>query len=159
MPPLGLAGAAVAADAPALPPAVVAGVKAAAAICTEVGGRPRTADAVKRADLTGDGKEDFVLAVDSIECEGAYSIYGDREKSFTVYTGDGKGGASEVYSGAAYGLRIEGGKLWLTLSGGDCGKPPAPDFASENFCDRPLAWNAATKKFGYAPLNTVRMIQ
>jgi hypothetical protein len=45
------------------------------------------------------------------------------------------------------------------VSGAQCGKPPAPDFARENFCDRALVWNAATKKFDYAPVSTVRMIQ
>ena len=39
------------------------------------------------------------------------------------------------------------------------GKPPAPDFARENFCDRAIAWNAKAKRFDYAPVSTVRMIE
>ena len=50
-------------------------------------------------------------------------------------------------------------KLWLGVSGAGCGKPPAPDFAHENFCDRSLVWNAKAKKLEYAPVSTVRMIQ
>jgi hypothetical protein len=50
-------------------------------------------------------------------------------------------------------------KLWLTVSGQQCGKKPAADFASENFCDRSILWNARTQKFEYAPVATVRMIQ
>jgi hypothetical protein len=50
-------------------------------------------------------------------------------------------------------------KLWLTVSGERCGKKPAKDFASEAFCDRPLAWNPSTKKFEYAPVASVRMIE
>ena len=149
---------ATAGDAP-LPREVGAGLKAAAGLCTEVGGTPRTRDAVKRTDLNGDGHTDFVLDVGSIQCDGAFGVYGDREKGVTVYVGDGKGGATEAFADAAYGLRLDGGKLWLTLAGGQCGRKPAPDFASESFCERPLAWNATTRKFSYAPVSAVRMIQ
>lgn len=148
---------------PALPATVAKAVKDAAAICTEVGGKANTSQAVKHADLNGDGAEDYVLDVGSINCEGAASVYGDREKGVLVYVGDGKGGATEAFNGVSYGARVEGAgaaaKLWLTVSGADCGKPPAKDFASENFCERPLAWNAKTRKFDFAPVSTVKMIQ
>lgn len=147
----------------ALPAAVAAAVKSVADVCTEVGGKPLTADAVKRADLNGDGKPDFVLDVGSVNCEGAASVYGDREKGVLVYVGDGAGGAKEAFNGSVYGARIEGAgpaaKLWLTVSGAQCGKKPAADFASESFCDRPLAWNAGKQSFDYAPVSAVRMIE
>ena len=99
----------------------------------------------------------------SINCENAASVYGDREKGVTVYAGDGAGGAVSAFSDVVFGVKIEGSgpaaKLWLTVSGGGCGKPPAADFASENFCDRALQWNAKTSKFDYAPVSTVRMIE
>lgn len=152
-----------AADTGALPATVAAAVKSVADVCTEFGGKPLTADAVERADLNGDGKEDFVLDVGSVHCEGAASIYGDREKGVLVYVGDGAGGAKEAFNGSTYGVRIEGAgpaaKLWLTVSGEQCGKKRAADFASESFCDRPLAWNAGKQSFDYAPVSTVRMIE
>jgi hypothetical protein len=151
------------AAAPALPATVAKAVKESAAICTEVGGKPVTSQAVKQVDLNGDGVEDYVLDVGSINCEGAASVFGDREKGVLVYVGDGKGGATEAFNGVAYGVRVEGAgaaaKLWLTVSGSGCGKPPARDFASENFCERALAWNAKTRKFDFAPVSTVKMIQ
>ena len=49
-------------------------------ICTEVGGKALTTDAIKRADLSGDGNEDYILDVGSVHCDGAASVYGDREK-------------------------------------------------------------------------------
>ena len=95
---------------------------------------------MKRADLNGDGKEDFVLDTGSVNCDGAASIYGDREKWVGVYVGDGKGGATSAFIDSVYGVTIEGtgsaARLWLTVSGEQCGKKPAKDFASENFCDR-----------------------
>jgi hypothetical protein len=151
------------AAAPPLPAVVAKAAKETAAICSEVGGKADTSNAVKRADLNGDGIEDYVLDVGAVNCDGAASIYGDREKGVIVYVGDGKGGATEAFNDMSYGMTIEGAgpaaKLWLTVSGQSCGKPPAKDFASENFCDRSLVWNAKTRKFDYAPVSTVKMIQ
>jgi hypothetical protein len=152
-----------AADTTSLPAAVAAGLKSIADTCTEVGGKPLTANAVERADLDGDGKEDFVLSVGSVDCEGAPGVYGDREKSVVVYVGDGAGGAKEAFSDSVYGARIEGtgsaAKLWLTVSAELCGRKRSANFATESFCDRPLAWNAGKQSFEYAPVSTVRMIE
>ena len=160
-------GIALAADAPIpapkLPATVATDLQTLADQCTEVGGKPLTGDAVKRADLNGDGREDFVIDAGSVNCDGAASIYGDREKWVGVYVGDGKGGAATAFIDSVYGVTIEGtgtaGRLWLTVSGEQCGKQPAKDFASENFCDRSLLWNPATRKFDYAPVATVLMIE
>jgi hypothetical protein len=148
---------------PKLPAAVAAEIKGAADICREVGGKPNTKAAVKLADLNGDGKIDYVVDVGSINCDGAASIYGDREKAVVVLVGDGKGGARNAFSDNVFGASIETkgaiAKLWLTVSGRQCGKKPARDFASENFCDRALQWNGKTAKFDYAPVTSIRMIQ
>jgi hypothetical protein len=90
-------------------------------------------------------------------------VYGDRDKSVTVYVGDGRGGTTMAWSDSAYGSRIEGtgtaARLWVGVSGANCGKPPAKDFASESFCDRPLAWNAGQRRFDYAPVSAAKMLQ
>jgi hypothetical protein len=146
-----------------LPAVVAAAVESVAKQCSEVGGTPRTADAVTRVDLNGDGREDFVLDLAAVSCDGAASIYGDRAKSVTVYAGDGHGGAVAAFEDSVFGAKLEGtggaAKLWLTVSGEQCGKKPARDFASEAFCERPLVWNATARKFEYAPVAAVRMIQ
>ena len=95
---LALIGAhAVFAAPPRLPGTVLQDLKATAAECTDAGGVAQTGNAVKRADLNADGKEDYVLDVGSIQCDGAASIYGDRDKSVTVYVGDGTGGARSAH--------------------------------------------------------------
>lgn len=151
-----------AASAP-LPAAVKKDLADIVSMCTDAGGKARTDQAVQRVDLTGDGKEDYVVDTNLVVCEGAASVYGDRAKGILVYVGDGTGGAKSVWSGSVYGSRIEGtgtsAKLWLGVSGGDCGKPPAANFASEVFCERPLAWNAKQGKFEFAPLSTVKILQ
>jgi hypothetical protein len=148
---------------PTLPAVVTADLKTIAAECVEVGGKALTDEAIKRADLNGDGKEDYVLDVGAIQCDGAASIYGDRSKKVTVYVGDGAGGAAVAFSDMSYGIRLEGTgartKLWLTVMGLECGKKPAVDFASEKFCERSLVWQGATKKFEFAPVSTVKMIE
>ena len=89
--------------------------------CTEVGGKALTTDAIKRADLSGDGNEDYILDVGSVHCDGAASVYGDREKGVMVFVGDGKGSAKQAFNDVAYGMKIEvsgpAAKLWLTVSG------------------------------------------
>ena len=145
------------------PAVVAAALKDLTSMCTEAGGKPVAADAVKRADLNADGKEDYILDVGSVGCEGFASLYGDREKGVTVYVGDGKGGAKQAFSDMTYGMTIDGTgpatKLWLTVSGAGCGKEPAADFASESFCDRPVVWNPKTQAFDYTPVSTVKMIE
>jgi len=146
-----------------LPTIVSASLKSLDDTCREVGGNPLNSDVIKRVDLNADGKDDFVVDVGSTNCEGAASVYGDREKGVAVYVGDGMGGATEAFSDSVYGATIEGtgpvAKLWLTVSAQRCGKKPAVDFATENFCDRALVWNAKTKQLQYAPVSTVRMLQ
>src|SRR5262245_32674313 len=72
-----------------LPATVTDAVGALAAECTGAEGKPHTEKAVERADLNGDGRDDFVLHAGWIACENAWSIYGDREKFVAVYAGDG----------------------------------------------------------------------
>ncbi len=145
-----------------LPTIVAASVKSLDDTCREVGGNPLNSDAVKRVDLNADGKEDFVVDVGSANCDGAASVYGDREKGIAVYIGDGISNATEAFSDLVYGATIEGADaavLWVTVSAQRCGRKPAADFATESFCDRALVWNAQTMKFQYSPVSTVRMLQ
>jgi len=151
--------AAVPSAAATLPAAVQKELKALEAVCTEVGGTPRSEKAVTEVDLTADGKVDWVVAVEGIDCEGAPSVYGDRAKGLTIFVADAAGGATQAFAASAYGVKVDGGKVWLTVSGQECGKPPAKDFASESFCDRPLAWNAAQQKLEWAPVSAVKMVQ
>jgi hypothetical protein len=153
----------VASAAATYPAPVANALKEDTTMCSEAGGKPDVSKAITRVDLNGDGIEDYVFDVRGITCEGAYSIYGDREMAVMVFTGDAKGGAKEAFSDAVFGMKLEGSgasaKLWLTVMGEACGRKPAKDFASENFCERAIVWTAASGKFVYAPVSTVKMIQ
>lgn len=146
-----------------LPPTVVEAVALLAEICTASDGKPRADDTVRRVDLNGDAVDDFVVYAGWMVCENAWSVFGDREKVLRVYAGDGRGAAPEVFVGSVYDAAIEttaaGAALWLGVSAESCGRPRAETFAEETFCDRAIVWNAATRRFDYAPLETIRLIQ
>jgi hypothetical protein len=146
-----------------LPATVVEAVAPLAEICTASGGKLRSDEAVRRVDLNGDAVDDFVLYAGWMVCEDAWSVYGDREKALTVYAGDGRGAAPEVFVDVVYDAAIEtaaaGAALWLSVSAEACGRPRAETFAEETFCDRAIVWNAATRRFDYAPLETIRLIE
>ncbi len=146
-----------------LPATVAAALASLAGQCTEVGGTPRTEDAVRRADLNGDSHQDFVLFAGWVNCENAVSIYGDRQKSLAVFAGDAGGGAAAAFGDWVFDAELEDTSgstvLWLTTMAEQCGRPPAASFASESFCSRAITWNGATQRFDYAPVSTVRMIE
>lgn len=146
-----------------LPVPVAAALAALAQQCSEVSGIPDTGGAVKRADLNGDAREDFVLYAGWIDCENAASIYGDREKGLGVFASDARGEVAEAFSDLVYDATIESAgsasELWLTTSAEGCGRPRAEVFAEESFCDRRVVWNPAAARFDWAPVSTVRMIE
>lgn len=150
-------------SAQAMPEPVTEGLQTLVSVCIAAGGKPITGETLQLADLNFDGRKDFVLDAGALHCDGAPGIYGDREKNVSVFIADDNGGADIAYRNSAYGARIEGAgattKLWLTVRGIECGRPPAPDFASETFCERPLTWNTATSTFALAPVEVMRPIQ
>lgn len=131
--------------------------------CRAADGTPRTDDVVKRSDLNGDSREDYVLFLGWLACDNAPSVFGDREKALMVFAGDGVGGARPAFGEQVYDARIEergnGRVLWLTTSGGECGRPPAQSFSDETFCERSVVWNPGGEQFEISPLNTARIIE
>jgi len=150
-------------SAQATPEPVTEALHTLAAVCTAAGGKPISGETLQLADLNFDGRKDFVLDAGALHCDGAPGIYGDREKDVSVFIADENGGADIAYRNSAYGARIEGDgaatTLWLTVRGIECGTPPAPDFASETFCERPLTWNTAANTLAMAPVEAMRPIQ
>ena len=146
-----------------LPQSVSDAVAALAAQCRAVDGIPQTDDTVRRGDFTKDGRDDFVLYAGWMACVNAASVFGDREKDVTVFTGDASGGASWAFGDSVYDVAIEDAdgklQLWFTVSAGQCGQPPAATFSEESFCDRALLWSASTSRFDYEPVSAARMLR
>ncbi len=158
-----LALGAAAAGRPQWPAAVAEELGSYLVTCRDAGGTPDSRQAVTALDLNGDGVSDYVIDVGQISCEGAWSIFGDREKPVSVFVGSATGDAMLAFSDSAYGSRVEQnratGKLWLTVAGGRCGLAPARDFASEGFCERALVWDGNLRRFNYADLSAARQIK
>ena len=130
--------------------------------CRAAGGTTRDSDAVKHADLSGDTREDYVLYRGWLVCDNAPSVFGDREKTVLVFVGDDAGKARLAFDEQAFDARIEergtARVLWLTLSAGECGRPPAPHFSNETFCERAVVWNASGH-FELSPVKAARIIK
>ena len=103
-----------------LPQSVSDAVAALAAQCRAVDGIPHTDDTVRCGDFTKDGRDDFVLYAGWMACGNAASVFGDREKDVTVFTGDASGGASWAFGDSVYDVAIEDAdgklQLWFTVS-------------------------------------------
>lgn len=69
---------------PILPAVVAKELEPLAEQCRGVGGKPTTERVVKRVDLNGDGRDNFVLDAGSIDCDGAPGIYGWPSKTWCM---------------------------------------------------------------------------
>ena len=162
------AAAAPAAGAPApLPAPVRAHLAALDADCRSYGGRPGPMPKlVQSADLTGDGLADYVIDLNTYNCDGAASAMGAGQSgaAMAVFVGGPGGSARNAYQSTTYGANLvtAGGKarLWIDTGGAECGQRGANiPFSAWKFCSRPLNWIPAKATFAYAPLSEAKMIQ
>lgn len=135
-------------------------------ICREAGGRPaKSPDIMKTADLTGDGIVDYVLQQGSFNCEGAASVMENGQSGSDVYIFVGGPGnvAAKAYLASVYSSEIQGqgprARLYVGVSGVQCGHRAAKSFAEQDFCLRPLNWVPARRMFVLAPISEKRPIQ
>ena len=148
-----------------LPPAVASYLGSLAADCYEVGGLPEKPRPwfMLLADLNGDGIEDWIIKDDGFVCDRAASLYGGSGGSqVTVFVGLPNGDARQAFGNGAYAMKLEQHgattTLWLAVGGRLCGQAHPRDMADARQCWRPIAWNAATGRFGFAPLSRIRIV-
>lgn len=156
---LGLVSAGAAAAQGRPPESVLSEVRDMDAMCRDVGGQPGDKEGLLRAaDLNGDGLSDWVLDQGLYVCNGAASLFGGSGgSSVMVWAGLPGGGASQPFGQAAFGAKIENGRVWLAVGGGFCGQNTAGLSRAEmTYCERPLAWDARTRKFDFAPVSQIR---
>lgn len=136
-------------------------VLALGATCRESGGKPgKSPGLIQQVDLTGDGLTDFVLDLNSYNCEGAASAMGAGQSGavISIYVGGAGNTARKVWEGLAFQAKVEHtaprARVWVAIQGRDCGQRNAAQasMADQIGCNRPLNWNAAKSTFAYAPL-------
>lgn len=157
------AGAAICAHAaaPAYPPAVMADLRDLAAQCREVTDKPgKPGTAVRRADINGDGRPDYLFFQGEYDCEGAASLlapgasYGVATK---LYLGQANGGVAKVWEDSTWGpqaVRIGMATAYIfDLAGSICGdrRGSRVSVAERLSCTLQLRPNARGK-WGLLPL-------
>ncbi len=107
------------------------------------------ASSLTTIDLNADGKPDYVLNMQALDCNQGPGLWGGSGggevdvfiSSGTHYT--------LAWQQMAFGAKVEGtpGALWVGLGGTFCGqKAPAESRALEENCDRQVVWNKKAKK-------------
>jgi hypothetical protein len=114
-------GAPAAAQTPEVIEAATAGNFAA---CREAGGTPSTtASYLTEIELNGDGAPDYIMNLDGLTCENAYSYFcGSAGCPVTVWL-SGPGGHVEAWSSYAQGIEIQGQTVIASLHGQFCTPP------------------------------------
>ena len=115
---------------------------------------------IQTADLNHDGLTDYVLDLNTYNCEGAASAMGAGQSgaAISIYIGGPGNTARKVWDGLAFQAKVQGAgaqaRVWLAIQGRDCGQKNAANIpmANQKGCNRPLNWNPAKGTFAYAPL-------
>ncbi len=115
--------------APALsqtPPEIEAVTAQNFAACREAGGTPSTTPGyLTETELNGDGAPDYVMNLDGLTCENAYSYFcGSAGCPVNIWI-SGPGGYTEAWSNFAQGIDIEGQTVVAYLHGQFCDPPRA----------------------------------
>jgi len=147
-----------------IPDAVIAEIKSLENECRlEESSTPQSDsnyDYIKRADLNGDGIDDYVIEDGYVPCEaGASFRHGNGGTGVIIFAGTSNG-AIKAFDKTVFGISIEGASskpvAWVAVGGHYCGQKTFVSRAAAIRCDRPLIWNASSKQFNFAPLKKAR---
>jgi hypothetical protein len=122
-----LAGQAMAATEP--PPELVEFTEEQAAFCRDLGGTPNILASYQTVrDLNGDGREDFLVNLANLECQGAWSAFcGSAGCPVNAWLSEPAGGFRRFDFGYLQGIEIQDGaplpKLLAGYHGSLCGDP------------------------------------
>ena len=144
-----------------VPKEVAAHMRHMADDCKQTGGTPLPHTFVERGILA-DGLEFWAINEGGFECDGAASLFsGSGGSQVVVYLSVPNGHARQVFAHGAYGMTMErSGKFSILLVGVGgqlCGHQGTSTHADAISCDRPLRWDASSKKLDFAPLSQARI--
>lgn len=136
-------------------------------MCKEAGGKALPSPGLLTvADLTGDGRPDFVIDQAAFNCEGAASLFaGSGGSQVSAYVGTPDGQARQAFSGGTFGVKVDPSarpaSLQIIVGGPLCGQKVSArtPHSAYRSCWRPVLWNEGAQKFDYAPLSQIRPIQ
>lgn len=134
--------------------------------CRRFGGiPPKKQPFVRKVDLTGDGRPDYIVDLGLYDCRKHVSFMdgGHDGRPVRIFVSGPKHTAHLAYDGYSHGVKLTSthgrSRIWLRVGALACGQPPGSKvFASWWFCLRPLQWNGRTKRFVFGPLSEIRDI-
>lgn len=134
--------------------------------CRRLGGMPSASPRLVRAvDLTGDRRLDYVVDEGGYICINSRTAFyaGHNGAALSIFVGVPGGTAYLGYEGYSHGVTVrkQAGRFRIHLIVGAlaCGQAPGPKaFSDWWFCHRPLRWNSSARRFQFAPLSQVRML-
>ena len=135
--------------------------------CQDAGGKTaKSPGLLTVADLTGDGKPDYIIDQSAFVCEGAASMFsGSGGSQMLVYVGSPDGQAKQVFSAGAHGVRVNSmfkpAKVQIMVGGPLCGQKVAANASTASFklCWRPLVWDEHAQKMDYGPLSQIQPVK
>lgn len=144
-------GSPVAAQQAQVPEAIKARVNELVATCAKAGGTlgnmTGQGQFVIPADLTGDGRTDFVVSEGNFPCAGKPTLFRpDGLGRVQVYAGEGAGGARLLFDERLLAYRLVAGKpakLQIAQRGAACGSGAQ----ASTRCGDELRWNSAASRF------------
>jgi hypothetical protein len=130
------------------PPDVRAVLEEARKACANEGGQrvEFADDTVRRVDLTGDGRDDFIIDLTYAKCvDREYAFCGSAGCDHTIVVAKRGGGHMRVFSQQVNGYRIEGKRgartIRFDVHGGFCGKSGAEDCVKRQcISEKPFAF-------------------
>lgn len=133
---------------PSHPPEVAAELEDARRTCSDAEGKGVTfgKEAVRRLDLTGDGRDDYIVDLNDAECDGASSVYcGTGGCDFVIFVAKPDGTLTRVFAQRAlrYDVLPDRGsrRIRFHLHGGFCGRAGAEGcIRTRRISDRPFAF-------------------
>lgn len=140
-----------------LPRLVAAYVKDIVETCTAVGGKPVAGPKIEHDRLVS-GPEFWSVSDATLTCEGALSIFsGPHGSDVAAFVALPDGNLKRFTIQGTFGMRTEdvanSSKLWLAVSGANCGQKGDVATALQIACERDLVWDRTTQKLDFAPLS------
>ena len=131
--------------------------------CRESGGQVKPAAALlRRADLDGDGQDDYLIDTEHLNC--SVDLWGSGGTSLTVFVARGAAQVLPPFEQSNGGVRIDRSrkpaKVQVLVGGPLCGQRTGQLSRAEYMnCWRPVVWDARSAQVKLAPISQIQRVR
>lgn len=146
-----------------LPAEVAAHLNELRQTCRESGGQVKPAAALlSRADLDGDGQDDYLIDTEHLNC--SVDLWGSGGTSLTVFVARGAGQVLPPFEQSNGGVRIDRSrkpaKVQVLVGGPLCGQRTGQLGRAQYMnCWRPVVWDARSAQVKLAPIGQITRVR